>query len=82
MPDKSVVATKQFSCPKCERDITFRYVESQFFADESNQPLARSFDKMIDYGQCQVANNAKVPKHPIVGEMNDCPTYQALVKMR
>jgi hypothetical protein len=82
MPDKSVIETKQFSCPKCERDVTFRYVKIQFFASESNQPLASSLDKMIDYGQCQVANNAKVPKHPIVGEMDECPAYQALLKMR
>ena len=82
MPNKTVIETKQFSCPKCERNVTFRYVEKQFFANEFNYPLAKSFDKMIDYGQCQIANSAKVPKHPVVGEMDECPSYQALLKMK
>lgn len=78
MPTKTVVKDKQFACDKCNRNVTFRYVENQYFADEFDEPIDKSVDRVLDYGQCQVAAEANIPKHPIYSEMQECPVYTSL----
>jgi hypothetical protein len=80
MPQKTVIKSQQFECPKCNRDVTFRYTEIQFFADESDAPIAKTVDEILSYGQCQVAADAKIQGHPIHSEMVECPIYEALKK--
>ncbi len=77
MPNKTVPKAKQFACPKCNRNVTFKYLEIQFSSDEVSA-IGTALDKITNYGQCQVAAQAKIPNHPIHNEMQDCPVYQAL----
>jgi hypothetical protein len=78
MPQKTVIKSKQFDCPKCNRNVTFRYREIYHFADEFVEPVDKSIDRILDYGRCQIAAEAKIPNHPIHGEIQDCPIYQVL----
>jgi hypothetical protein len=82
MPKKTVTKSQQFSCPKCNQTVTFRYLENQFFADEINQPIGTSIDKVTHYGQCPVAANANHPHHPTHFEMLECPVYKEIDNKR
>ncbi len=50
------------------------------FTDEFNEPIHKSIDKIIDYGQCQLAAQSTIPHRPLHSEIKDCPFYQALSK--
>ncbi|MCA1638470.1 MAG: hypothetical protein LC768_09090, partial [Acidobacteria bacterium] len=76
--EKRVSKTKQLLCSKCNRNVAFRYYERQFFADEIEEPVSKVVDEIIDYGQCQLAAEATIPRHPIHSEIQECPVYQAL----
>lgn len=78
MPDKTIIDTKTIFCSKCDHDITFRYKEKHFYANELIQPIAKVFDGAISYGECKVAADAKVQNHPIHDELQKCPAYQEL----
>ena len=77
-----LVPNKEASChcEKCDQDVTFRYTERQFFADEFTEPIGTSVDRVTDYGRCALARQAQIPGRPVVGEIQDCPFYQALQK--
>lgn len=78
MSKKTVIKSTTYACSKCNRDVTFRFFEIQFFANELEDPIGRSLDKIIDHGQCGVAQTAAIPHHPLHDEMTSCPFYQEL----
>ncbi|MFN2392855.1 MAG: hypothetical protein ABR566_12950 [Pyrinomonadaceae bacterium] len=80
MPEKIVSAAKQFDCPKCNRNVTFRYLETQITADKSEEVLVTVVGEITNYGQCQVAAKANFPNQPIDSEMQDCPSYKELYR--
>jgi hypothetical protein len=79
MPEKTVPKTKQFTCPKCNRNITFKYDEIQSFADEVEEPVYKGLGKITDYGQCKVAAEASIPNHPTNNEFKACPFSETFV---
>ena len=75
MTQRTVIKEEQYACPKCMRNVTFRYEEIQFGSDEI--PLIGAVkDKVISYGQCEVAEQARVPGHPVVSEIQACPYFK------
>jgi len=67
---------EEFSCPRCERLVTFEVKYIQFSTDETG--VVEKFDDVKDYGQCGVARIARVPGHPIFDEIEKCPFFQKL----
>lgn len=79
MGKKISVVDREFACNKCEQNVTFRVSQITFTSDEGVlmgvEPVV---DKILNYGTCPVAGNAKIPGHPLHQDLVECPVYASL----
>jgi len=62
-----------FDCSKCNRRVVFIVEEINFTSDEGELPITPSIGDVLSYGNCQVAQDAAVPGHPVLTEIVNCP---------
>ncbi|HEX8287869.1 MAG TPA: hypothetical protein VF556_07740 [Pyrinomonadaceae bacterium] len=67
-----------FDCEKCNQTVTFYYVQKQIRADEFDAVLHTVPERIISYGKCRVAVNARIPNNPNSIEMEQCPCVHKL----
>jgi hypothetical protein len=79
MLPKKRITTETFDCPKCERRVTFTLILNEFSTEETGV-FRVNVDKIENYGQCKLAQEAKIPNHPVISDVQDCPIYQELDK--
>ena len=70
MGEKYKIEKIPFDCSRCGR-VIFTAQMALAYADEIATPIASTIDKFLDYGACQVAQEAG--GHPILSEAEKCP---------
>jgi hypothetical protein len=65
-----------YDCPRCGR-IVATEARTQHFSDESAEPVMDRdvLDMVLDYGACEVAQNAKAAGDPTPAELSECPVF-------
>lgn len=77
MSNKTTIESQNFNCEKCEQQVTFRLRVLHFGNDETDS-YASTVDRILDYGKCALAAQAKIPGHPLHSDVEGCPVYKNL----